>query len=154
MSYTPEIAVRIYDGTDGNSSLLVGQDAHQALFGRGFSAMLHRFGFVSRIVANSQSVDKVELITVIRSRPLVQFPQEAVDSTNDEHGKDTFQAMVGLEVRPPLDAGTIAKIGPFIANLLHHEKSDFVLYDCRGEYLANKIYTKPYSAHIIPFPHS
>lgn len=144
-----EIVVRVFDGVDGNSSLLIGHDAQQALLSRALSRMLHQLGVETRKVVNTQAVSEVELRTRYDRYTAIAFPD---GTTVGDKGIDLYQARIALETRPPLDDATIQKIGPYIAKLLHDEKCDFALLDDRGDAHIEELYVEPYSAYIIPFP--
>ena len=153
MSNNPETVVRIFDGVDSNSSLLIGKDAHQALLGVELSTVLHRLGYETRKVANSQAVSEAELATNYGDFTAIHFPEKTtvLGKFGTTH-TNVYQAKIGLEIRPPLDTEAINKIAPFIGRLLQDKKSDFVILDDRGKKNAKKIYSKPFTAQIIPLP--
>lgn len=148
MKRSHEVVVRMFDGEDKNSSLLIGKDAHHILFGRPMATMMKRLGFMTRKVANVNAVSEASLVRDFNDYEAITFPKKTRVKANGT----IYEANVALEVRPPLDDVSISKLAPFIAGLLQAQNHGFALFNDRADQHMEEIYFQPYAAKVIALP--
>lgn len=146
----PEICARLFDGRDGQSSLLIGDGAEPALFGFNTRRLLEKLGYTVRKVVNERAISEAKRV---REYPYPEydsrrFPKGTTNVKAQVGGYlDSYSAILGLEVRPPLKRSAVNRLGPLLASLLKGTGSDFVLYDDRGDKCIEPLYREPNSAN-------
>ena len=153
MSNSHEITIRLFDGVDKHSTLLIGKEAEQILFGHELPTVLRLLGFETRNVANIHALSEVELVTEFSDYTRVYFPEKTSVITRVGEGIPVlYQAKTALEIRPPITGDAIDKISSYVGKLAGEKMCDFILLDDRGKRNAEELYSSSYSAKIIPFP--
>lgn len=149
MTNPTEKCIRIFDGFDKESSLLIGSESHDLIFSFGMKTLLGKYGYSTRKVYNN-TLSEADNVFQFPDYTSIKFPK----GTSIKTGHHTYKAIIGLEVRPPLSNETIDKIIPYLAGLARATKSDFFVFDDREDNECKEIYYEPYVASVTVLPPS